>query len=1614
MWKKKLVHRGMSMFLAGMLMAAPPVNALAANQESPVSEDAAVESHNTARNADAIGEPKANGNLPETESRLQTDREALTKGDAQTESEALAEGDSKSEENSKTEGEAKTEGETTTEEETKTEGEITTEGETKTEGEITTEGETKAKDKLNTEDKTLGEGEADEQAANKKAGLQNLALNTKAASSGNETADFPANKANDGSLSTRWSSTTTNGQKWLSFDLGEVKTIGSVVVEWERLNATRYSIQKSDNGTDWTNIKEFTKLPGKFRDIINFDTKVETKHLRLLIDQFNAEGANRDGQVITWNNVSVMEFEAYAEPLPDETPVVPVYNPDTNRVEIPDKEGFTITSNGADLEQIVADDLTVHKPLTAKDVKLALKMKNDLTGGETLTEEYTISIPGLHDNSTGNEKPQVIPEITEWYSDSTENFTLTDQARIVIGSEELAYAATEFQKDLEDITGKKLEVVTGGEPNTGDFYFRLGSEDTMMGDEGYHLVIGDSVLVDAIHTTGAYWSTRTILQALKLSSSGNTLPCGEARDYPKYKVRGFVYDVGRKPVSMDMLQDIVKNMSWYKMNDFQVHLSDNYIFLEDYHNSSDPDPADAYDAYSGFRLESSIANEEGRTLASDDYHYSKQEFQEFIQNSRNYGVNIVPELDVPAHAMGITEVFPEYAVNGWNPRFQERSIVDHLDISRQEVIDFTEGIFDDYTKDGTFDSQTVVHVGADEFEAGTTAYRNLLNQLIPHVKKTNTVRFWGGLTWLKDNPITQIIPEAVEDVQINLWARSWADGKEMYDMGYDLINTQDEYLYMVPSGNGSRGAYGDYLNKNSIFNEFSPNRVAVKGGFTTIPAGDKQMLGAAYAIWNDNIDKRATGMTEADEFKRFFDSLALMSEKCWANGKEKGSVASIDALAAQISTAPNSNPYSTETDVDGVYADYNFDGGIGDDSSANGRNLTGLVNVEQAENLNGSMLRISGGESYAATPVEQLGSDGNMLSFTLKMDEVKPGQILFEEDSPYGTHDIRILENNKLGYTQELYEYEFNFIPEAGKTYHLILRVTPQKTDLYVNGTFNSSAKGSFTNKGLVKKTNISSSSFVLPLERIGSKTNAFKGYIDNVSVTKSYDINDPSQIPTSGWTVSSDNEQALTSDGNEGPVSLAFDGNPGTIWHTQYSPSMKNLPATITIDMNQVNRIHEFVYLPRQSGGINGIVTGYEIKVSQDGSNYEEVAKGTLPSDNTSKTISFDPVDARYVQFKVTSGEGGFGSAAEINLNQPDSKGELRAMLTDASGILRGKYTQESWDAFKTAYDKAMGIMNNPDTSEAEITQAAADLQKALAALEEKDPQPAVDKTALQKLYNENKDKVQGDYTDESFRAFKDALSKAKNALDSSTASQEEVNKAAADLQNALAALKKKDPKPVVNKTALQNLYQTCKNLKASDYTGTSWKKFSGALATAANVINDQKATQATVDQAYKALNAARNELVKVKPVPKKGSTHKVGSVKYKVTASTSKTRTVTVWRPAKKNSSSIKIPSTVKLNGYSFKVTEISDKAFKNQKKLKKVTLGSNIKKIGKESFQGCKKLNRVTISSKVLKSIGKNAFKNTDKKIKVTVPKKKYSSYKKLLKKANISKDVRYVKK
>ena len=82
-----------------------------------------------------------------------------------------------------------------------------------------------------------------------------------------------------------------------------------------------------------------------------------------------------------------------------------------------------------------------------------------------------------------------------------------------------------------------------------------------------------------------------------------------------------------------------------------------------------------------------------------------------------------------------------------------------------------------------------------------------------------------------------------------------------------------------------------------------------------------------------------------------------------------------------------------------------------------------------------------------------------------------------------------------------------------------------------------------------------------------------------------------------------------------------------------------------------------------------------------------------------------------------------------------------------------------------------------------------------------------------------------------------------------------------------------------------------------------------------------------------------------------------------------------------------SIKVPAKVSISGVSFKVASIAVKAFKGNKTLTKITIGSNVVKIGKNAFRKCAKLKKVIIGKNV-KTIGKAVFKGAKKLKTVTV--------------------------
>lgn len=166
--------------------------------------------------------------------------------------------------------------------------------------------------------------------------------------------------------------------------------------------------------------------------------------------------------------------------------------------------------------------------------------------------------------------------------------------------------------------------------------------------------------------------------------------------------------------------------------------------------------------------------------------------------------------------------------------------------------------------------------------------------------------------------------------------------------------------------------------------------------------------------------------------------------------------------------------------------------------------------------------------------------------------------------------------------------------------------------------------------------------------------------------------------------------------------------------------------------------------------------------------------------------------------------------------------------------------------------------------------------------------------------------------------------------------------------------------------------------------------------------------------DTSYNVKSVKDTETVKVDQaqtsIPKVNTKITVNNSIYRVTSSSENGGTVEYVKPTTKKLTKAAIPSALIINGKIYKVTSIAAKAFKNNKKLKQIDIGKNIKKIGKQAFYNCKKLNKLVIRSKKLtnKNVGSNTFKGVNKNVRVFVPESKINSYMKLLKKKGLKKN------
>ena len=730
-----------------------------------------------------------------------------------------------------------------------------------------------------------------------------------------ETETFSPKKAADGDRSdsaSRWSSVNETGQPvhWLMFEFAEEKQVSFVRLYWERLNVEGFVLESSPDGKNWTVAAEITESPEANEQCIVLDNPVPGRYFRI---RTTAMSDSEENQYLYYQNVSLLEAELYGEvPLSYSLGELSVETAEdgSRRLTLPSVPAdVEIEIAGADYEQVIGLDGTVYPTLEEKEVEVGFLLTRDGVSEET--PGYTVTVPAVEqvapagETLSENSRPSITPEVAEWRGGSG-SFSLREDGRILVDEkwqEEAGEALASLQTALKTAAGHsdsdsgetQILIGTKEEMQDGDIYLGIASEELGLGEEGYLCEIRpDGIVLLAQEAKGMIWGVNTLCQLLD-AEDGDTengdaengeaeqIACGVIRDYPRYSVRGFSIDIGRRMVSMDTLRKMVLELSARKMNMLGVHLNDNEILSTSGKNDS---IANAFTAYSGFRLESSLQNEKGEKITSQDGAFTKEEWKEFTEWASGLGVEVVPEIDTPAHSLAITKVFPETALA------DEPENVDQLDLSGEETSSLIEGLWGEYLdgEDPVFSKGGTVHIGMDEYYGDVRDYRAYMQRLVSLVTESGrTVRMWGSLSLIEKANEAAVQKgqsayslwsgeeeDAVspEQIQVQIWSSQWADPQKTYQAGYTVINSLNSSLYIIPGG-----GY-DFLDLEAL-SDWEPNEYPMGGQTQVLPAWSGRMAGAVYCLWNDTIGSLEAGITEEGIYERFSQPLELLSGKLW-------------------------------------------------------------------------------------------------------------------------------------------------------------------------------------------------------------------------------------------------------------------------------------------------------------------------------------------------------------------------------------------------------------------------------------------------------------------------------------------------------------------------------------------------------------------------------------------------------------------------------------------------------------------------------------------------------------------------------------------------------------
>ena len=309
-----------------------------------------------------------------------------------------------------------------------------------------------------------------------------------------------------------------------------------------------------------------------------------------------------------------------------------------------------------------------------------------------------------------------------------------------------ALLAQLFQVDASASATVSVNLVDAA--TLGTFDYPLAGFD----NEGYRLLVeADAVTITAATKTGVIRAAQTLMQ-LAQATDGTAIPAVSITDYPAFKLRGYMHDVGRSFISFDELKHEIDLLSRFKVNVFHWHLTDNQAF----------------------RFESKVFPQLNKASAMTRFagqYYTQAQCTELEAYAAERGITIIPEIDMPGHSQTFTATMG-YTMSSSEGRAALKQLLSELATA--------------------FPRAPYIHMGADE--AGTTA--EFVNEMSKYIKETL------GRCCIVWNPISGVSITASNLPYIDMTEMWSTAGKKIsglpnIDCRYNYVNHFDVFADLV-------------------------------------------------------------------------------------------------------------------------------------------------------------------------------------------------------------------------------------------------------------------------------------------------------------------------------------------------------------------------------------------------------------------------------------------------------------------------------------------------------------------------------------------------------------------------------------------------------------------------------------------------------------------------------------------------------------------------------------------------------------------------------------------------------------------------------------------------